>query len=116
MRQISARVIENRRLLPEFSRPRARTMLQSNILWLHCPEIAKEAKPGQFVMVCASPAKCTLPRPFSIHQVNDENIALFFAVWEDGIGTNWLSQRTKGATVPLFGPLGNGFTIEPAAK
>jgi len=116
VRQIPARVIENRQLLSEFSRPHARTMLHSNILWLHCPEIAREARPGQFVMVCASPAKCTLPRPFSIHQVNDENIALFFAVWEDGIGTNWLSQRTRGEAVHLFGPLGNGFSINPAAK
>jgi dihydroorotate dehydrogenase electron transfer subunit len=91
-------------------------MLQSNILWLRCPEIARAAKPGQFVMVCASPAKCTLPRPFSVHQINGDYIALFFAVWEDGIGTNWLSQRARGETVHLFGPLGNGFTIEPAAK
>jgi len=116
VKYIPAGVIENRPLLSEFSRPGARTMLQSNILWLRCPEIARVAKPGQFIMVCASPAKCTLPRPFSVHQVNGDYIALFYAVWENGIGTSWLSQRTRGETVHLFGPLGNGFSINPNAK
>ena len=59
---------------------------------------------------------CTLPRPFSIHQVNDKgDIALFFAVWEDGKGTNWLSQRHIGDTVNLLGPLGNGYSIQPSS-
>jgi len=84
-------------------------------MWLHSPEIAKEAKPGQFVMVCCG-AECTLPRPFSIHQVKEDNIALFFAIWENGKGTNWLSQRNKDDTVELFGPLGNGFSINFAVK
>jgi dihydroorotate dehydrogenase electron transfer subunit len=58
-----------------------------------------------------------LPRPFSIHQVNGEgDIALFFAVWEDGEGTRWLSERQKGDSVEIFGPLGNGFSISPGAK
>jgi len=59
--------------------------------------------------------ECVLPRPFSIHQVSDDGIALFFAVWEDGKGTGWLSRRQKGDTVELFGPLGNGFSIYPEA-
>jgi len=60
--------------------------------------------------------ECTLPRPFSIHQVNDEgDIALFFAVWEDGKGTNWLSRRQIGDTVNLLGPLGNGYSIQPGS-
>jgi len=80
-------------------------------MWLKCPEVASEAKPGQFVMVnCGK--ECTLPRPFSIHQVNDKgDIALFFAVLENGKGTGWLSKRHTGDAVELFGPLGNGFSI-----
>ncbi len=115
MKHVSARVIDNNKILPEFKRPNARTILSSWIIWLRCPDIATEARPGQFVMVrCGE--ECLLPRPFSIHQVNDDNIALFFAVWEDGKGTNWLSQRHKGDRVELFGPLGNGFSINPASK
>jgi dihydroorotate dehydrogenase electron transfer subunit len=57
-----------------------------------------------------------LPRPFSIHQVNDDQIALFYAVWEDGKGTNWLSQRQIGEMVEIFGPLGNGFSILPTSR
>jgi len=55
--------------------------------------------------------------PFSIHQVDDKgDMALFFAIWEDGKGTNWLSQRHIGDAVELFGPLGNGFSINPASQ
>ena len=59
--------------------------------------------------------ECILSRPFSIHQVRGEDIALFFAVWEGGKGTNWLSQRREGDTVELLGPLGNGFSIRPTS-
>ena len=121
MKQVSAKVINNEQILKELERrrdlqrPRPRDILGSWTIWLRCPEIAQEAQPGQFVMVCCG-KECTLPRPFSIHQVNDEgDIALFFAVWEDGKGTKWLSQRHKGDTVELFGPLGNGFSIHPAS-
>jgi dihydroorotate dehydrogenase electron transfer subunit len=54
-----------------------------------------------------------LPRPFSIHQISNDGIALFYAVLVGGKGTSWLSQRHKGAKVKLFGPLGNGFSITP---
>jgi len=110
LKQVSAETINNDRILPSFSRTRGRNILSSQIIRLRCPEIAQEAKPGQFVMVrCGE--KLILPRPFSIHQVNKSDIALFFAVWEDGKGTGWLSRRQTGDMVELFGPLGNGFSI-----
>ncbi len=115
MKQISARVIENKQILLELQRPDARNILGSWIIWLRCPEIAREAKPGQFVMLCCG-EECILPRPFSIHQVDGNGgIAIFFAVWEGGKGTSWLSQRHVGDTVELFGPLGNGYSIHPAS-
>ena len=62
-------------------------------------------------------AECILPRPFSIHQVDDKGgMAIFFAVWENGRGTSWLSQRHVGDTVELFGPLGNGYSIHPDSQ
>ena len=117
MKQVTAKVITNDKILPEMQRPRhpgARNILGGWIIWLSCPEIAREAKPGQFIMVrCGE--ECLLPRPFSIHQVNDNGIALFFAVWADGKGTRWLSRRQPGNRIGLFGPLGNGFTISPTS-
>jgi len=115
LKQVVAPVISNTKMLPEFQRPHARTILSSQLIWLSCPEIAREAKPGQFVMVrCGE--ECVLPRPFSIHQVSDDGIALFFAVWEGGKGTGWLSQRRAGDNINIFGPLGNGFSIYPASR
>ena len=113
MKQVSAKVIKNEQILLELQRPDGRNISGSWIIWLRCPEIAREAKPGQFVMVnCGE--ECLLPRPFSIHQVNNEgDMAIFFAVWEDGKGTSWLSQRRAGDNIDLLGPLGNGFSIYP---
>jgi len=111
LKQASASVIEDRRILGSFTRPQRRNLLSSWIIRLNCPEIAREAKPGQFVMVRCG-GECILPRPFSIHQVSEDKIALFYAVWEDGRGTGWLSRRKAGENIDLFGPLGNGFSIQ----
>ena len=82
------------------------------LIWLDSPEIASEAKSGQFVMVrCGE--ESLLRRPLSIHQVDGDKLALLFTVV--GKGTHWLSQRQKGEMVELFGPLGNGFSILPAS-
>ena len=91
MRQAVAEVISNEQILKElerpdaqtFKRPSARNILGSWLIWLSCPEIAQEAQPGQFVMAhCGE--DCLLRRPFSIHQLNENSIALFFAAWENG--------------------------------
>ncbi|GAI88941.1 unnamed protein product, partial [marine sediment metagenome] len=82
---------------------------------LHCPEIAGEATPGQFVMVRCGDENI-LPRPFSVHLATEDDIALFFAVLKGGKGSQWLSKRQDNETVEIFGPLGNGFSISPRAK
>jgi dihydroorotate dehydrogenase electron transfer subunit len=80
---------------------------------LEAPEIAAEAKPGQFVMVrCGKDT--ILPRPFSIHSVEGNHITLLFSVV--GKGTGWLSLKKKGDKLDIFGPLGNGYTIYPQSK
>lgn len=116
MKQVTAKVIRNEPVLKELARRHARSISGSWLIWLRCPEIAREVRPGQFVMVrCGE--KLTLPRPFSIHRVNDRgDVALFFAVWADGKGTHWLSQRKAGDSLDLFGPLGNGYDIYPDSK
>lgn len=112
MKQVSASVISNEELWGEF-RPYGHLKYSGAwLIRLRCPEVALEAKPGQFVMVSCG-EECILPRPFSIHQVNDKGVALFYAVLVDGKGTNWLSRRQAGDAVGLFGPLGNGYSIHP---
>lgn len=115
MKQVLATVIKNLLISEASHISIGRTISKSHLIWLECPQIAAMARPGQFVMVrCGS--ECTLPRPFSIHRVNDMgNMALLFSVWEDGKGTIWLSQRQSGDTIELFGPLGNGFSINHAS-
>ena len=117
MKQVVATVISNEQLWGEFSSHGRLKYSGTWLMWLKCPEVASEAKPGQFVMVdCGE--ECLLLRPFSIHQVNDKGIALFYAVLVGGKGTNWLSQRKKGDTVklPIPRPLGNGFSIRPRSN
>jgi dihydroorotate dehydrogenase electron transfer subunit len=45
---------------------------------------------------------------------NTNQLSILFAVV--GAGTQWLSQRQKNETLDLLGPLGNGFSVEPASK
>lgn len=83
------------------------------LVWLEAPPIATAAAPGQFIMVrCGSDT--VLPRPLSVHRVDGDRLALLFNVV--GRGTRWLSQRKKGDSLDIFGPLGNGFRLEPDTK
>lgn len=115
MKQVVTTVISKGKPIPGLKRPHGRSILFSQTIRLRCPEIAREARPGQFVMVDCGP-DCVLPRPFSVHRViAKEDLALYFAVLEDGKGTEWLSLREVGDSVKIFGPLGNGFDIRPAS-
>jgi dihydroorotate dehydrogenase electron transfer subunit len=70
--------------------------------------IAAEAQPGQFVMV--RPVKFTeplLPRPFSIHRLQGDQVALLFKIV--GQGTRQLADLRKGDLLEVLGPLGQGF-------
>jgi len=56
-----------------------------------------------------------LRRPLSIHQVADrKQVAFLFNVV--GRGTDWLSQRQEGDSLDILGPLGKGFSIQPASR
>jgi dihydroorotate dehydrogenase electron transfer subunit len=104
-------------LRQEFASVTANTerMSGAHLLWLEAPQIASQAKPGQFVMVrCGEKGEYQLRRPLSIHQREGNRIALLFSVV--GKGTQWLSQRQPGDRLDLLGPLGNGFTIHPKSK
>jgi dihydroorotate dehydrogenase electron transfer subunit len=80
---------------------------------LEAAEIAKAAKPGQFVMVRCD-KETILPRPFSVHSVEGNEISLLISVV--GKGTGWLSKKKKGDVLDVFGPLGNGFTVNAKSQ
>lgn len=78
---------------------------------IHAPEIARLIKPGQFLNIRVS--ENTFPllrRPFSICDVEGENIFLMFNIL--GEGTKILSHKHKGDLIDILGPLGNGFNLE----
>jgi dihydroorotate dehydrogenase electron transfer subunit len=113
LNQAEATVISNTGFFPGSTSPMKR-VTGTHLMWLECPQIAAEARPGQFIMIRCD--DLTLPRPISIHQVRNGNIALLFAVLEGGQGTNWLARRRPAEQLQVFGPLGNGFAIDAKAK
>jgi dihydroorotate dehydrogenase electron transfer subunit len=102
MKQIKTTVTSNIEAVPE-----------TRLMWLEAPGLTGEARPGQFVM-----ARCggntVLPRPFSIHRADGDQLALLFNVV--GKGTARLAELKKSDTLDIFGPLGNGYTINPESK
>lgn len=85
-----------------------------HLVCVEASEIVAAAKAGQFVTVRCGET-LILRRPLSIHQLTDAKyLHLLFKIV--GKGTIWLSQRQKGEKVDLIGPLGKGFSIEPATN
>lgn len=78
-------------------------------LILETENIAREARPGQFVSLYTHDGAKLLPRPISICEADGNNLRLVYRVV--GFGTNEFSGFTQGDTVKVIGPLGNGFTI-----
>jgi dihydroorotate dehydrogenase electron transfer subunit len=77
------------------------------VLALRAPEVARRARPGQFVMLEAG---ALLRRPFSIFRARGEEVAVAFDVV--GEGTRWLAARRPGDELALAGPLGTGFSLD----
>jgi len=70
--------------------------------------MAKEAEPGQFVMMqVRSGIDPLLRRPFSICGVNGDVLLVLYRVV--GRGTSILSQTKQGDFLQILGPLGQGF-------
>lgn len=69
---------------------------------------AKEARAGQFLHIKCGEGSL-LRRPVSISRVRGSTLEFVFEV--KGEGTRWLSKRSRGETLDVLGPLGNGFHI-----
>ncbi len=76
---------------------------------IDCPEMAKAAKPGQFVHVLCG-GSAYLRRPISIcDAVNDRFVRFIFEV--RGKGTAELAKAQPEQLLDVLGPLGNGFEV-----
>lgn len=81
------------------------------LLSLESAQIARDAQPGQFLMVRTSQnTHPLLRRPFSIFSAEGAIVELFFQ--KVGLGTRLLSEKEEGDSVDIIGPLGTGFTIQ----
>lgn len=78
---------------------------------IRAAEIAREAKPGQFVSVYSKDGARILPRPISICEIGEDTLRLVYRI--AGEGTREFSGLAAGDTVEILGPLGNGFPMEP---
>lgn len=78
---------------------------------IHSPEIARTIKTGQFLNIRVSESYFPLlRRPFSICDVEDENIFIMLNV--TGEGTKIIAHKHPGEMLDILGPLGNGFNLE----
>ena len=84
-------------------------------MWLRT-EAAQTAVPGQFISMYTNDGTKLLPRPISICEIDKENSALrvVYRVTGENTGTKQFSEAKAGDTIPVIGPLGNGFPLEKA--
>jgi len=79
--------------------------------------ISSHAAPGQFVQVkCSDSNDPLLRRPISFHQINPEHDTFSLLYEVVGKGSELLTKYFVGEELDVLGPLGTGFTIEPAKK
>jgi dihydroorotate dehydrogenase electron transfer subunit len=88
---------------------------------LACPEIARQAVPGQFFMV-REPGRSDplLGRPFALYDTyldaNGEPAGIDVVYLVLGKMTSLMSTWRVGAQAEVWGPLGNGFPPPPAGR
>lgn len=84
-------------------------------MWIHT-EASATAKPGQFISIYTNDGTKLLPRPISICEIDKENgnLRVVYRVTGENTGTKQFSELKAGDTIPVVGPLGNGFPLEKA--
>ena len=93
-----ARIVDNQRLNS-----------QTAVLTLEAPDIARTAKPGQFVNISCDQF---LRRPIGIMQTDRGAGQIKVGIRIQGAGTRWLSSQQPGSSLSILGPLGHGFDLE----
>ena len=88
------------------------------LLVLACGAPATAARPGQFFQLLCPPSdgEPFLRRPMSVYRADAAAGRVEFLYKVTGLGTRGLATLRAGDTANIFGPLGNGFTIEPGTR
>lgn len=76
---------------------------------LAAPEIARTARPGQFIQLYPPDERNLLARPISLSSVSEKSVTIVYRVV--GTGTIQFSQLKRNNCIRVMGPLGNGFTM-----
>ncbi|HXZ38094.1 MAG TPA: dihydroorotate dehydrogenase electron transfer subunit [Thermodesulfobacteriota bacterium] len=110
-REVKAKILLHQRIGSDYFR-----------LQLACPEIARLARPGQFIMLRITDLKDPfLRRPFSFSRIFPPLEVKKNPLDEGGVeicyqtvgrGTRLMTQLQEGQRIDLLGPLGNGFWPE----
>lgn len=104
MKQLEAKIIENKRIAKGFYKMR-----------LASAYLAKNSKPGQFVEIkCSKGDETLLRRPLGVHRILNGGIEVLYEVV--GKGTKSLSARKKGDRLDVIGPIGRGFEFSGTKK
>ena len=84
-------------------------------MWIKT-KAAESAVPGQFISMYTNDGSKLLPRPISICEIDREQgmLRVVYRVTGENTGTEEFSEMKAGDTLPVIGPLGNGFPLEAA--
>ncbi len=108
---VAAEIVGNTRLSSDY-----------NVLSLSAPDLARAARPGQFVMVKTTPGlDPLLRRPFSIFEIlrDAAGAPTGFSLLNKrvGVGTGRLYAAEAGSRLDCLGPLGRPFVpVDPPAE
>jgi dihydroorotate dehydrogenase electron transfer subunit len=80
-------------------------------MWIKSENIAKAARPGQFISIYCKDGSRLLPRPISICEIDREEGAIRVVYRTVGKGTEEFAKYKAGDIISVMGPLGNGFPI-----
>ncbi|MCM1159062.1 MAG: dihydroorotate dehydrogenase electron transfer subunit [Bacteroidales bacterium] len=96
------------------ARVKRQEQLASDIysLVLHAPEIAGQAKAGQFVSLYSKDGANLLPRPISLCEIDSGEGTIRLVYRVVGKGTKEFATLAAGNRIEVMGPLGNGFTVK----
>jgi dihydroorotate dehydrogenase electron transfer subunit len=82
-------------------------------LIVYAPEAVTLCKPGQFFHLrCSDELIPLLRRPMSIYQIRPEKGEIHFLYLVKGAGTTLMSGMRQGDGLEIFGPLGQGFSLQ----
>lgn len=84
-------------------------------MWIQT-KASETAKAGQFISMYTNDGSKLLPRPISICEIDKEGgkLRVVYRVTGENTGTEQFSGMKAGDTIPVIGPLGNGFPYEKA--